>query len=80
MQWQTYEKARLAARVRQVSHDLTDIANAALDFKLYQISSDLFEPAIKLYALERQLLELPSITPEPAPGEELSGAQEQLPF
>ena len=80
MSWKPYERARLAHRVRSVSVELGGIGDALIDLKLYNESTQTFEASIQLYALERQLLELPPVTGAPAPQQDVTCRAEELPF
>jgi hypothetical protein len=75
-----YERARLAGRVRRICTELSDIGDALSSLKSYQLATDAFEASIQLYALERELVELPPQTGAPTPLEESTDCREELPF
>jgi len=66
----SYERARLAGRIRRMSASICDVADALSDLGIYDTATKAYEFSIDLLHLERELLELPLKTGVPAPEQE----------
>ena len=79
MKSKEYEHARLCGRVRVISQDLLDVGAALSDLKSYQASTKIFETCCDLFALERELLDLPGQSGAP-PALEDPLNEREIPF
>jgi len=66
----SYERARLASRLRRMSAEICDVADALSELHIYDPATKAYEFSIDLLHLERELLDLPLKTGVPAPEQE----------